>query len=82
MFQYILGDVSWPGAAILAGLFVGIGICFSIYRTTPRKTKEDYEYNARAQQNQFEQNKFQLETNRILETKKLEKNLITSHRED
>lgn len=79
MIARFVGVIDWPTASIFISLFIGIGICFFTYRTT-HKTKEDYELEKLRQDNENLSKQYQLETYRAIETKKLEQNLITSHR--
>lgn len=80
MLQVIIGQFDYPSAIVMVSFFVGIGICFTVYFTN-RKTKEDYEIKRMELQNSMQENMYIRESNRIIETKKIEQNLITSHRE-
>jgi len=79
MFSYLIGNLDWPSAAALIALFVGIGTIGSMLISKYR-SKEYYELEKARIQSSREENLYMRETNRIIETKKLEQNLITSHR--
>ena len=81
MLSKIVGQIDWPAATVLAGLFIGIGICFLVYMIT-RKTKSEIEIEKMRIQKEHEETQYKLETWRTAEMKKIEQNLITSHRAD
>lgn len=82
MFSYLIGHLDWPSAAALIALFVGIGIPSVVWIATRNtKTEKDYELEFKTAQAEADRYRYQNETNRMIETKRLEQNLIISHRE-
>lgn len=81
MFSYLIGNLDWPSAAALIVLFASIGAA-GLAIITKHKSKDEIEIEKMKIQNSREESLYMRETNRIVETKKLEQNLITSHREN
>lgn len=80
MFSILIGNLDWPSAAALIVLFASISAA-GLAIITKHKSKDEIEIEKMKIQNSREESLYMRETNRIVETKKLEQNLITSHRE-
>lgn len=82
MFSYIIGNLDWPSSAALIALFIGLNVPVVVWigsRNT--KTEKDYELDFKKAQAEEASWIYRNETNRMMEVRKLDQNLITSHRE-
>jgi LPS O-antigen subunit length determinant protein (WzzB/FepE family) len=75
MLSTIVGNVDSAAAAVLVALFLGLGIAFSVYRTTPRKTKEEYDIDRMKLQQEQERWLSKYKMDNDYQIKQLEKGL-------